>query len=125
MRYTMILGFAAAIMMSAEIPVAHAGLRELMAVGKSQEQIQKALKKETKHFEEVKEAILEGKIKEGTEASRVHDKYGEPVIEIFDDRKNVTKWLYMPAGSTHFKGEKLYLYVNDEGAVVGWRLVEQ
>jgi hypothetical protein len=104
---------------------AHADLRTLINLGKNQERIAKELKKETKNYDKLKEAILEEKLEEGISSEKIEKKYGEPIIDIFDKKRNVYKWLYMPATSTHFKGEKLYLYIDEEGTLVGWQLVEQ
>lgn len=104
---------------------AYADLRTLMEVGKSQETIAKALKEETKNYNKVKKAIISGELKEGMPAEKVRKNYGEPVIEIYDEKKNADKWLYIPATSTHFEGEKLYLFVDREGKLVGWQLVPQ
>ena len=103
----------------------YAGLKTLMEVGKSQAAIAKALKKETKNYNKVKKAIIQGELEEGMEARKIRKKYGEPVIDIYDKKKDANKWLYMPATSTHFEGEKLYLFVDKEGKLVGWQLVEE
>lgn len=104
---------------------AHAGLKELMEVGRNQAAIGKALKKETKNYNKVKKAIISEKLKEGILADKIRKRYGEPIIGIFDEKKNAYKWLYMPATSTHFKGEKIYLFIDEEDKLVGWRLIEE
>lgn len=103
----------------------YANLKKLMEVGKSQADIAKALKKETKNYNRVKKAIISEKLKEGMLAKEIRKKYGEPIIDIYDEKKNAYKWLYMPATSTHFEGEKLYLFIDKEDKLVGWRMVEQ
>lgn len=104
---------------------AYADLKTLMEVGKSQTAIAKALKKETKNYNKVKKAIIQGQLEEGMLAEKIRKKYGEPVIDIYDKKKDADKWLYMPATSTHFEGEKIYLFVDKEGKLVGWKLVGQ
>ena len=103
---------------------AYAGLRTLMEVGKSQAEIAKALKQETKNYNRVKKAIEDGKLEEGMSGEKIKKKYGEPIIDLYDEKRDAFKWLYMPATSTHFEGEKLYLFVDKEGVLVGWKLVE-
>ena len=103
---------------------AHADLKTLINIGKSQERMAKALKEETKNYNKVKEAILEEELEEGISSEKIKKKCGEPIIDIFDNKRNVYKWLYMPETSTHFEGEKIYLYVDEEGVLVGWQLVE-
>ncbi|MBN1872474.1 MAG: hypothetical protein JW800_07880 [Candidatus Omnitrophica bacterium] len=104
---------------------AHADLKTLMEIGKNQEIMAKALKDETKNYNRVKEAILGEKLKEGISSAEIKKRYGEPIIDIFDEKRNVYKWLYMPETSTHFEGEKIYLYVDEEGVLVGWQLIEK
>ncbi len=104
--------------------VAYAGLKKLMELGKNQAVIAKALKKETKNYNRVKKAIISGKLIEGMTADKIRKRYGEPIIEIYDKKKDTYKWLYMPATSSHFEGEKLYLFIDKEDKLVGWKLVE-
>jgi len=105
---------------------AYAGLRDLMELGNNQARIAKALKKETKNYKKVKKAITSGKLKEGMKAGKIRKKYGKPIFDnVYDKKKNAYKWLYMPAGSTHFEGEKLYLFVSENGQLVGWQMLEQ
>ena len=101
-----------------------ADLKTLIEVGKSQATIGKALKNETRNYNRVKEAIASEKLKEGMPAEKLRKKYGEPVIDIFDKKKSAYKWLYMPATSTHFEGEKIYLFIDEEGELVGWQVLE-
>jgi hypothetical protein len=103
---------------------AHADLKKLMEVGHNQAEIAKALKKETRNYKRVKKAIIADKLEEGMPADKIKKKYGKPIIDIYDKKKNAYKWLYMPATSTHFEGEKLYLYVDQEDKLVGWKLLE-
>ena len=104
---------------------AHADLKTLMRIGKNQKEMAKALKNETANYNSVKEAILKEKLQEGMDGDQVRSKYGDPVIDIFDKRRNVNKWLYMPQTSSHFEGEKLYLYIDEGNKLVGWQIIEQ
>ena len=101
-----------------------ADLKTLMEIGASQADIAKTLQRETKNYNEVKKAIASGAIKEGLAADTVRKKYGQPILETYDKKHDATKWLYMPASSTHFKGEKLYLYFDKGNKVKSWELVE-
>ena len=104
---------------------AHADLKTLMKLGQSQAAMAKVSKKETRNYNNVKEAIASGKLEEDMSAGKIRRKYGEPIFDnIYDKKRNAYKWLYMPAASTHFKGEKLYLFVDEEGKLVGWKVVE-
>ena len=104
---------------------ARADLKTLLELGKNQDRIAKALKQETKNYNKVKEAIGSGELKEGEPADKIREEYGEPVIDVFDKKRNTVKWLYMPETSTHFEGEKLYLFMDKDDKLVGWQLVEE
>jgi len=106
-------------------PDTYADLKTLMEIGKSQADIAKSLGEETKNYNRIKEAIIAKEFKEGMLADTIRKKYGEPIIEVFDKKKNAYKWLYMPAASSHFKGEKLYLLVDKDGKLVGWEFIEE
>ena len=104
---------------------ARADLKTLLELGKNQDRIAKALKQETKNYNKVKGAIEKGGLKEGETADKIREKYGEPVIDVFDKKRNTVKWLYMPETSTHFEGEKLYLFMDKDDKLVGWQLIEE
>lgn len=104
---------------------ANADLKTLIEVGSSQKNIADALNKETASYNKVKEAITSGQLKEGMKAEIIEQKYGKPVIDSYDKKKDAFKWLYMPAESNHFKGEKLYLFISKDNTLLGWELVEQ
>ncbi len=125
MRKYITIILCAAVLMPLAGRCAHADLKTLMRVGKSQAEIAKALKKETKNYNRVKKAIGKGKLKEGMPADKILKRYGAPIIDIYDEKRNAYKWLYMPATSTHFEGEKLYLFIDEEDNLVGWKLLGQ
>lgn len=101
-----------------------ADLKQLMEIGASQADIAKTLQQETKNYNEVKKAIASGAIKEGMPADAVRKRYGGPILDTYDKKHDATKWLYMPASSNHFKGEKLYLYIDKDNKVKSWELIE-
>ena len=108
------------------VTYAHADLKTLMKMGRNQTAINKALTKETKNYNKVKDAIASGKIEEGMPAKKIRRKYGNPIFDnIYDKKRNAYKWLYMPATSTHFKGEKMYLFVDVNDELVGWKFMEE
>lgn len=125
MRKYKILFVMIAISLLGFIAAYSADLKTLMEIGASQADIAKTLQQETKNYNGVKNAIASGAIKEGMASDIVRRKYGEPIIETYDKKCDLTKWLYMPASSSHFGGEKLYLYVDKENKVKGWELVGQ
>ncbi|MFH0839861.1 MAG: hypothetical protein V1883_02455 [Candidatus Omnitrophota bacterium] len=105
-------------------PTKAADMKKLMEVGASQAEIAKVLRQETKSYEAVKKAINSGRIREGMTADIIRKKYGGPIIETYDKKNDITKWLYMPASSDHFKGEKLYIHIDSDNKVKGWKLIE-
>ncbi len=106
-------------------PAKAADLKTLMEIGASQADIAKTLREETIIYDSVKSGIDSGAIKNGIAADTVRKKYGEPVIRVHDKKRNADKWLYMPAASTHFKGEKIFLYFDRENKLMEWEKVVQ
>lgn len=101
-----------------------ADLKTLMEIGASQADIAKTLQQETKVYNSIKKAIAAGALKAGVAADSIRKKYGGPVVEIYDKKHDANKWLYMPATSSHFKGEKAYLYFDKENKLKEWEQVE-
>lgn len=102
-----------------------ADLKTLMEIGASQADIAKTLQQQSKIYEGVKSAIDSGAIKKGMSADTVRKKYGEPVIDVYDKKLDSNKWLYMPAESSHFSGEKIYLYFDKEKNLTDWKKIEK
>lgn len=102
-----------------------ADLKTLMEIGASQADIAKTLREQTKIYDGVKSAVDAGAIKKGMTSDVVRRKYGEPVINVYDKKHDASKWLYMPAESTHFKGEKIYLYFDKENKLIESEKIEQ
>ncbi len=125
MEKRMLITLSTVILIAVAGTYAHGDLRTLIRLGKSQADMSKASKKETRNYNRVKDAITASKLKEGMSADKIRKKYGEPIFDnIYDKKRNAYKWLYMPATSTHFGGEKVYLFVGEDGKLVGWKLVE-
>ena len=89
----------------------------LIQVGRNQADIARAYDEQTRNFGKVNKAIGSGSIKEGVSKDFVR-RYGEPVIISRDNEKNREKWAYMPAGSTFFKGIKIYLFFRDKDGIL-------
>lgn len=106
-------------------PAKAAGLKTLMEMGANQADIAKTLREETNIYNGVKSAIDSGAVQKGAAADTIRKKYGEPVIIVHDKKRDASKWLYMPAESTHFKGEKIYLYFDKENKLTEWGKIEQ
>ena len=91
------------------------GLDTLIKVGRSMADISSAYDGETKSFNRVKSAVDDGDIKKGMAKEDIRRRYGDPVIANNDSVTNSEKWVYKPAGSTFFKGIRIYLYFDDKG----------
>jgi len=106
------------------VPLYAEGLDTLIAIGKSQAEMQKALDEETKAFERVKRAVETGDISKGQGKAGIRDKYGEPVVATQDSTTGKEKWVYLPATSSFFKGAKMYLFFDTNGLLDEIRLIE-
>ena len=93
------------------------GLDTLIEVGRGQAEIQKSYAGETRIYNDVKEAVEDGEIKKGQGADEIRRKYGEPVVNIPDMETGMDKWIYKPAKSSFFKGEKIYLFFDSTGVL--------
>lgn len=101
------------------------GLGTLIELGKSQAEIQKQYKEETKAFEVVKKAITSGAIKKGQDKASVLAKYGKPVVIVNDLDGKHEDWIYKPADSSFFKGIRATLFFTVEGVLDEAKLEER
>lgn len=92
-----------------------ANLGELMKIARSQAAMQQVYRDETRSFDKVKKAIDNGSIEKGQTKDEIKDRYGEPVVSIFDYDTNREKWIYKPAKSSFFKGINAYLFFDKDG----------
>ena len=115
----------AAILLVSVGTYAHASLKTLLELGRNQANIAKSMKRENKNYNRVKKAVISGKIEEGIPAKKILKKFGKPIFDnIYDEKRSAYKWLYMPSTSTHFEGEKIYLFVDKDDKLVGWKVIE-
>jgi hypothetical protein len=95
-----------------------------MKLGKSMDKSAKQLKEETKIYDRARRAAAEGDLKKGESASRVKKTIGEPVVVLFDERTNVTKWVYKPGNATFFDHKKVYLSFDENEELAEWKIVD-
>lgn len=101
---------------------AHAeGLRTLIKVGKSQDEMIRILNDETKTYGEIMEAIKAGRIEEGGSGEEIRKRYGAPVLAV-DEGNGVSKWIYKPGYASYFDKEKVYIFVDKNGTVQSIRV---
>jgi hypothetical protein len=91
------------------------GLHELIAVAKSQADIQDEYSDETRTFDRVKRGIEKGEIKTGQSREEITSRYGEPIVKVDDAGTGRERWVYKPASSTYFKGIKACLFFGKDG----------
>jgi len=91
------------------------GLDTLIEVARSQGEIAKDYKAETKAYESVKSAIDDNKIVKGMDKKAISDKYDEPVVVVGEYGTDRAKWIYMPSTSDFFKGPKISLFFTKDG----------
>ncbi|MBL7157007.1 MAG: hypothetical protein ISS92_02465 [Candidatus Omnitrophica bacterium] len=99
-------------------------LGNLIKVGKSQAQMEKALAKETKSYKAVKKAVESGTIKVGDEANSIKKRFGSPLV-IIPQKDNSEKWVYKPGYATHFDNIKIYLFFDSNNRLSGIKTLNQ
>ncbi len=99
------------------------GLHELIEIGKSQADIQKSYEQETSAYYNVKNGIKLGDIKKGQTGKEIASRYGESVVNIREFDTGREKWIYKPAKSDFFHGEKIFLFFDKNGILDEIRVV--
>lgn len=90
------------------------GIGTLIQVGKNMGEVEKACRAETAAHRRVKEAVSNGSLTTGVSREAVYASFGEPVVMNMHCASGREKWVYMPAESNHFAGEKICLYFSEE-----------
>jgi len=106
---------AAVIIAASPVRVCADGINSLIEFGKSAADIGAAMDEETRIFNRVKAAVDSGAIKKGLSKADIKSRYGEPVIVNDDFSTGREKWAYKPAGSSFFKGTRIYLLFDAKG----------
>lgn len=83
----------------------------MIALGRSQAQMEKALERETKVYEHLSEAIKNGEIKKSESQNTIEEKYGMPVVII--EEEVYQRWVYKPGYGDFFKGPKISLFFDN------------
>ena len=93
------------------------GIGSLIEVGKGMDAAKKDLAEETARFNSVKSAVETGALQKGISRQAVLSQYGEPVVMNEDFATNRERWVYKPASSSFFEGERIYLFFDASGAL--------
>jgi len=101
------------------------GVSSLMTLSKDMGKMKRQLKKETRDYDDIKEAIVGLDLKKGEASDDIERRYGSPAITLREADGGGVKWVYKPASSSYFEGEKAYLFFDGEGRLVKWEIVEQ
>lgn len=92
----------------------------LLDVAKSQSQAQKQLNAETIHFNNLKKAIDEGRIKSGMSERHIQRIIGKPML--IQNENNGQRWVYKPAEATFFDNNKIYLYFDKNKLLTKYKI---
>ena len=99
--------------------------KNLLALSSSQGKMAKEMKVEKRNYLRVNKAIKHRKLKKGTFGKAIKNKYGEPVVIVFQKSEKTYRWVYKPSADSFFVGEKIYLFFNEDSKLVGWKKIEQ
>lgn len=95
-------------------------LSSLMTLSKDREAMLADYKQETKNYRSLKTAADQGLLTKGMRAEDVREKYGDAVVIIPDDEKEMTIWVYKNSAYSFFSGQKFYLFFNNIGELTSW-----
>lgn len=96
-------------------------IRRLTGIANSMDRMANEQEQEGKNYDKAKEFINGPKIQEGLTKEDVVKECGKPVATADEG----LRWVYKPPTSTFFKGEKIYLFFNNDGKLIDWRQVYQ
>ena len=94
----------------------------LLDVAKSQSQAQREFNAETIHFNNLKKAIEEGRIKAGLSERHIQRIIGKPML--IQDENDGQRWVYKPAEATFFDNNKIYLYFDKNKLLTKYKVFE-
>jgi hypothetical protein len=86
-----------------------ASLSELLEIGKEQDEIQSALKDETKCYNKISSAVSDGQLTIGLSKDEIFNEYGQPSV-IVPQNDGQTKAVYKPSNRSYFDNEKVTLF---------------
>lgn len=99
------------------VNVYSASLSDLLRVGRSQDEIQDALKSETKNYNKISGAVADNEIKKGMLKEDIFNKYGQPSVIVKAD-EGQTKAVYKPSNKSYFDNEKVTLIFDENNILL-------
>lgn len=90
----------------------------MMELSRTRDDMVRQFNEETSSYEDVKSALISGRIERGQKAEEIASEYGEPVI--VTTRSDIDAWVYKPGEKSFFDGVKIYLYFDADGKLLGW-----
>ena len=117
MRNKILLGLVLLILVIGTINAYSASLSELLKIGRSQDEIQDALKAETKHYNNISKAISDNKIVNGMVKDDIFNEYGQPSV-IVGVNDGQIKAVYKPSNKNYFDNEKVTLFFDKENKLI-------
>jgi|GEM_PF-561944 len=96
-------------------PCGAEGIGTLIEASKGMDEARKDLEAETAGFRQVKDGVDSGAIRKGQSRQDILIRYGEPVVMNEDAKTKRERWVYKPAGSSFFEGEKITLLFDTNG----------
>lgn len=94
----------------------------LLDVAQSQAAAQRQLSAETKHFNNLKTALDEGRIKSGLSQRHIKRLVGSPVL--IQQENGGERWVYKPSEATFFENNKIYLYFDKNRTLTKYKVFE-
>ncbi len=96
-------------------------LQMLHRLGRDDKLKQRALNRETANFQRLKNYIDSNRIKKGISVKSAIKKFGEPVLSFAEEEGE--RWVYKAADADWIDGEKIYLFFDKKGGLIGWECV--
>jgi len=111
--YIIVCCFIVGMLLIAHSEIHAAGLDTLAEVGRAQGRMQKVLREETEVYEDLKRAIEDDILREGTAQKDIRERYGCPVV-VLSEENGGEIWVYKPGYASHFEHRKIRLFFDDK-----------
>ncbi len=96
-------------------------IRRLTGLSASMDSMAKQRQVESDNYKKAKEFIQGAEIADGLLKDDLIKQCGNPVVKA----DNGSRWIYKPATSTYFKGEKIYFFFDGDDKLSDWEQVYQ